>query len=36
MVNLTRQNAEYKCYAPDVEQMHVINHTNGEEMKETR
>ncbi|XP_066918114.1 ES1 protein homolog, mitochondrial-like [Clytia hemisphaerica] len=36
MVNLTRNNAEYKIYAPDVDQMHVVNHTNGEEMKETR
>ena len=36
MVNLSRHNASYKIYAPDIPQMHVINHTNGEEMKETR
>jgi len=36
MVNLSRGNAAYKIYAPDINQMHVINHTNGQEMKETR
>lgn len=36
LVNLSRQNATYKIYAPDIAQMHVINHTNGEEMKEAR
>jgi len=36
MVNLSRNNAEYKIYAPDVNQMHVVNHTSGEEMNETR
>lgn len=36
MVNLSRNAAEYKIYAPDIPQMHVINHTNGEEMSETR
>jgi len=36
MVNLSRNNASYQIYAPDIPQMHVINHTNGEEMGETR
>lgn len=27
---------EYVCIAPDVDQHHVINHTNGEEMNEKR
>jgi len=36
MINLHRNNAEYSVYAPDIPQMHVINHTNGEEMTETR
>merc|ERR1712226_38927 len=36
MVHLSRQNAEYKIYAPDIPQMHVIDHTKGEEMPETR
>ena len=36
LVNLSRNNVEYKMYAPDVNQMHVVNHTTGEEMKETR
>ncbi len=26
----------YQCYAPDINQYHVINHVNGEEMNETR
>lgn len=28
--------AVYECYAPDVDQYHVINHTTGEEMPEKR
>jgi len=36
MVGLSRRSATYQVYAPDIPQMHVINHTNGEEMKETR
>eukprot|EP00794_Sanderia_malayensis_P005746 gene5746-6449_t len=34
MVTLSRQAAEYKIYAPDKSQMHTINHTAGEEMKD--
>ena len=28
--------AEFQCYAPDKKQFHVVNHINGEEMKEER
>ncbi len=28
--------ADYQCYAPDVDQHHVINHITGEEMAEKR
>ena len=28
--------ANVQCFAPDKNQMHVINHTNGDEMSETR
>jgi len=34
-VSLSRENATYQVFAPDIPQMHVINH-NGEEMNETR
>ena len=36
MVNLSRRNANYQIFAPDINQMHVVNHTSGEEMKESR
>lgn len=36
MLAITRQGAEYQCFAPNINQHHVINHLNGEEMKETR
>ena len=36
MLAIARQGAEYECFAPDINQHHVINHLNGEEMKETR
>jgi len=36
MVGLSRGSASYQVFAPDIPQMHVINHTNGEEMAETR
>ena len=37
LVALTRAGAEIKCFAPDVDQMHVIDHTKGEPMEgETR
>jgi len=36
MLAIARQGAEYQCFAPNINQHHVINHLNGEEMKETR
>ena len=36
MLAIVRQGAEYKCFAPDIPQYHVINHITGDEMKETR
>lgn len=36
MLAIMRQGAEYQCFAPDIEQHHVINHFTGEEMDETR
>lgn len=36
LVHLSRAGAEVKMFAPDKPQMHVVNHTNGEEMKEER
>ena len=33
---LERAGAEIKCYAPDTNQMHVINHLTGERTGETR
>jgi enhancing lycopene biosynthesis protein 2 len=30
LLNLEQQGASYQCFAPDVEQMHVINHLTGE------
>lgn len=33
---LERKGAEVTCFAPNIEQMHVINHMTGEEMPETR
>jgi len=36
LVSLSRSKASYQVYAPDIPQMHVINHTTGEEMPEMR
>ncbi len=37
LLNLETQGVSYQCFAPDVEQMHVINHLTGEESSgETR
>jgi len=33
---IAKNGAEYQCFAPDVNQAHVINHLTGEEMQETR
>lgn len=32
LLALEQQGASYQCFAPDIEQMHVINHLTGEEM----
>ena len=36
LIALDRAGAAYQCFAPDIDQMHVINHLSGEEMPETR
>lgn len=36
MLAIAKAGASYQCFAPDVQQHHVINHLNGEEMKESR
>ncbi|MCD4665696.1 MAG: isoprenoid biosynthesis glyoxalase ElbB [Bacteroidales bacterium] len=36
MLAIMKQGAEYKIFAPDIQQYHVINHITGEEMHETR
>ena len=30
LLSLEQQGADYQCFAPDKEQMHVINHLTGE------
>ena len=36
MYAIKKQGAEYDVFAPDMEQHHVVNHLNGEEMNEKR
>jgi enhancing lycopene biosynthesis protein 2 len=36
LLAIARNKAEYQCFAPDVDQAHVINHLTGEEMSENR
>ncbi len=36
MLAIERQSAQYQCFAPNINQAHVVNHLTGEEMKETR
>ena len=36
LVHLSRAGAEVAMFAPDIQQMHVINHTKGEPMEESR
>ena len=36
LLEIKRQGAEYFCFAPDKDQLHVINHTNCEEMQPNR
>jgi enhancing lycopene biosynthesis protein 2 len=33
---IAKQGSQYEIFAPDIEQLHVINHLTGKEMKETR
>ena len=36
MLAISRQGADYQCFAPDVDQAHVVNHLTGKEMNEKR
>lgn len=36
MLAIMRQGGLYQCFAPNIEQHHVINHLNGEEMDQNR
>lgn len=36
MLRLDQLGIVYECFAPDIDQHHVINHSTGEEMDETR
>ncbi|GAB1450092.1 isoprenoid biosynthesis glyoxalase ElbB [Draconibacterium sp.] len=36
MLAIARNGAQYQCFAPDIDQAHVVNHLTGEEMPETR
>lgn len=36
LLHLEQAGASYQCMAPDIEQMQVINHHNGEEVAESR
>ena len=36
LLALEQGGAAYQCFAPNIEQMHVVNHLTGEEMPESR
>ncbi|AWL10529.1 ES1 protein like protein, mitochondrial [Saliniradius amylolyticus] len=36
LLALERKEVQYQCFAPDIEQHHVVNHLTGEEMPESR
>ncbi|WP_287810927.1 isoprenoid biosynthesis glyoxalase ElbB, partial [Pseudomonas sp.] len=36
LLRLNQRGAQVQCFAPNIDQMHVINHLTGEEMPETR
>lgn len=36
LLAIARQGAQYQCFAPDINQAHVVNHLTGKEMSETR
>uniref|UniRef100_UPI003217D7C5 isoprenoid biosynthesis glyoxalase ElbB n=1 Tax=uncultured Draconibacterium sp. TaxID=1573823 RepID=UPI003217D7C5 len=36
MLAIAQNGAQYQCFAPDINQTHVVNHITGEEMPESR
>lgn len=36
LLHLTKQGAAYQCFAPNIEQMHTVNHLKGEESSDNR
>ena len=36
LLHIAKAGASYECFAPDIEQMHTINHLTGEEMAPNR
>ena len=36
LLAIAQNGAQYQCFAPDINQAHVVNHLTGEEMPETR
>jgi enhancing lycopene biosynthesis protein 2 len=36
LLAIVENGGNYQCFAPDIEQHHVVDHTNGEEQKEKR
>lgn len=36
LLSLEQEGVQYQCFAPNIDQMHVLNHISGEEMPETR
>jgi len=36
MLAISQQGASYQCFAPNINQAHVVNHLTGEEMNESR
>lgn len=36
LLAISQQGASYQCFAPDIDQAHVVNHLTGEEMNESR
>ena len=36
LLHIAKNGAAYQCFAPDIEQLHTINHLTGEEMPSNR
>ncbi len=36
LLHIEKNNAQYQCFAPDIEQYHTINHITGEEIAQPR